>query len=31
VVVLGSPQRAQGQGRRSWAAALRSEVISLRG
>ena len=31
VVVLGNPQHAQGRDRRTWAAALRGEVISLRG
>jgi len=31
VVVLGEPGRAQGRDRRAWAAALRGEVIRLRG
>ena len=31
VVVFGEPQRAQGRGRRAWAAALREAVLQLRG
>jgi len=31
VVVFGEPHRAQGRGRRAWAAALRETVLQLRG